>query len=144
LLYLVLQNFSEEEYLGATTKKLVHANIRCNGHGVGQGSYFAGKQNHHPQPPKHPEGESVDKNGFSDGEPLLSLGYGPGYDAPKELASPVAQLCMDTRSRSATDILQALQRVKQSIQVSSCPKNVLNTGMREYNRLKYCSILEPS
>lgn len=99
-----------------------------------QGSYFAGKQNHHPQPPKHPEGESVDRNGFSNGEPLLSLGYGPGYDAPKELASPVAQLCMDTRSRSATDILQALQRVKQSIQVSSCPKNVLNTGMKEYNR----------
>ncbi|CAK9222717.1 unnamed protein product [Sphagnum troendelagicum] len=99
-----------------------------------QGSYFAGKQNHHPQPPKHPEGESVDRNGFSNGEPLLSLGYGPGYDAPKELASPVTQLCMDTRSRSATDILQALQRVKQSIQVSSCPKNVLNTGMKEYNR----------
>ncbi len=125
-------------------KKLLHANIRCNGHGVGQGSYFAGKQNHHPQPPKHPEGESLDRNGFSNGEPLLYLGYGPGYDAAKELASPVAQLCMDTRSRSARDILQALQRVKQSIQVSSCPKNVLNTGMKEYNRLKCCSMLEPS
>jgi hypothetical protein len=42
---------------------------------LGHGSYFVGKKIHHPQPPKNPRGEIVDKNGFELLKNILGFKY---------------------------------------------------------------------
>ncbi|CAM6041033.1 unnamed protein product [Sphagnum compactum] len=93
-----------------------------------QGNYVAEKQYQQLQS-RHLGAESVDKNsGFLNGELQLSLGYGPGYDAPppKEPLAAEQPSPEFSTSRNVSNILQALQRLKQNIQGSSSSEKIPN------------------
>lgn len=70
---------------------------------------------HQYAPHPDPSGGRVDRNGDTKTEPLLSLGYGPAYDAPKE-GSPVRQLSMEGANKNVSDVLRALKIAKTNIQ----------------------------
>ena len=55
------------------------------------------------------------RNGYSNAEPTLSLGYGPAYDAPRE-GSPVQQSPKAGMNKNISDVLRALQIAKANIQ----------------------------
>ena len=57
----------------------------------------------------------MDRSGSTKTEPLLSLGYGPAYDAPKE-DSPVHQLSTEGATKNVSDVLRALMIAKSNIQ----------------------------
>jgi hypothetical protein len=79
-------------------------------------------------------------------QPQLSLGYGPGYDAPPlpppndfSSVAPEPSSIQDISSASRTsvsDVLQALQRLKLKIQAGSFPENLAPEvdihGMKEH------------
>jgi hypothetical protein len=82
----------------------------------------------------------------SQAQPQLSLGYGPGYDAPplpppNDFSSvahePSSIQDISSASRtSVSDVLQALQRLKLNIQAGSLPENLAPEadihGMKEH------------
>jgi len=64
---------------------------------------------------RQPYSTQAGRNGFSNGEPPLSLGYGPAFDAPRE-GSPVLPSPKAGVNKSISDVLRALQMAKANIQ----------------------------